>query len=169
MNRITDSLHTMNQQSTQVQKLLDSLIFMVDDEPLAIEVTRFHLEEAGFTHFLSTTDSPQAPALISKARPDVLLLDLNMPGMSGLEILERLEAEDLLKDVPTIVLTASNDAKTKLKALELGATEFLTKPVDPTELVMRLRNTIAARAYWQGCWEDSTEPARSLYGQARKP
>jgi CheY-like chemotaxis protein len=156
MNTITDSLH-MNQQSQQVRKLLDSVIFMVDDEPLAIEVTRFHLEEAGFTRFISTTEPLRATALIAQARPDVLLLDLMMPGMSGLELLEQLEAENLLKNVPAIVLTASNDPRTKLKALQLGATEFLTKPADPTELVMRLRNTIAAKAFWQGCW-DSEEP-----------
>jgi DNA-binding response OmpR family regulator len=143
----------MIQQSKHVQKLLDSVIFMVDDEPLAVEVTRFHLEEAGFTNFVSTTDALSAPALIARTRPDVMLLDLNMPGMTGLEILERLEAENLLKNVPAIILTASSDPRTKLHALRLGATEFLTKPVNPTELVMRLRNTIAAQAYWQGCWD----------------
>lgn len=153
MNQVADSMHTMNQQSNQVQKLLDSVIFMVDDEPLAVEVTRCHLEDAGFTNFVSTTDALSAPALIAQTRPDVMLLDLNMPGMTGLEILERLEAENLLKNVPAIILTASSDPAIKLRALRLGATEFLTKPVDPSELVMRLRNTLAAKAYWQGCWD----------------
>lgn len=157
MNRITDFSH-MNQQSKQAQKLLDSVIFMVDDEPLAIEVTRFHLEQAGFTRFVSTTDPLRATAMILEARPDVLLLDLMMPGMSGLEILEEMERKDILRHVPTIILTASNDPRTKLKALELGATEFLHKPADPSELVMRLRNTIAAKAFWQGCWEPTQTP-----------
>jgi len=150
MNKIKESAVSMNK---QVQKLLDSLIFMVDDEPLAIEVTRFHLEEAGFTRFESTTDALRAPALIAERRPDALLLDLNMPGMSGLELLEKLESDNILKNVPAIILTASNDPRIKLKAMQLGATEFLTKPADPSELVMRLRNTIAAKAFWQGCWE----------------
>ena len=145
----------MKQQAQQVQKLLESVIFMVDDEPLAIEVTRFHLEEAGFTRFESTTEPLRATALITQTRPDVLLLDLMMPGMSGLELLEQLEAENILKHVPAIILTASNDPRIKLKALELGATEFLNKPADPTELVMRLRNTIAAKAFWEGCWDSS--------------
>jgi CheY-like chemotaxis protein len=151
----------MKQQPQQVQKLLESLIFMVDDEPLAIEVTRFHLEEVGFTRFESTTEPLRATALIRELRPAVLLLDLMMPGMTGLQLLEQLEAENLLKDVPAIILTASNDPMTKLKALELGATEFLTKPADPTELAMRLRNTLAAKAFWQGCWEapESAMPA----------
>jgi putative two-component system response regulator len=156
-------MHTMKQQSQRVQKLLDSVIFMVDDEPLALEVTRCHLEEAGFTNFVSTSDSLSAPALIAKTRPDVMLLDLNMPGLTGLEILERLEADNLLKNVPAIILTASNDPRMKLQALRLGATEFLTKPVNPTELVMRLRNTIAAHAYWQGCWDSGAIQAAAAY------
>ena len=59
--------------------------------------------------------------------------------MTGFEILVALRAKNLLKDLPTIVLTSSTDAKTKLKALELGATDFLAKPVDSSELVLRLR------------------------------
>jgi diguanylate cyclase (GGDEF)-like protein len=77
----------------------------------------------------------------------VLLLDLMMPGMSGFEILRAMDEANLLKDVPTIVLTSSTDAETKLQALELGATDFLAKPVDASELVLRLRNTLAAKAY----------------------
>jgi CheY-like chemotaxis protein len=161
--KITESSPAMNEQSQHVQKLLESTIMMVDDEALAIEVTRFHLEEAGFTKFVSTNDALSAPALIKKTRPDVLLLDLKMPGMTGLEILECLEADNVLIHVPTIVLTASSDPLTKLKALELGATEFLTKPVDPSELVMRLRNTLAAKAYWQGCWDSDTLEGSSVH------
>jgi CheY-like chemotaxis protein len=142
---------------------------MVDDEPLAIEVTRFHLEEAGFTRFVSTTDPLRATALIIQARPDVLLLDLMMPGMSGLELLQKLEAENLLKHVPAIILTASNDPGTKIRALELGATEFLNKPADPTELVMRLRNTIAAKAFWEGCWDSSQPVEVSRVHERRVP
>jgi DNA-binding response OmpR family regulator len=78
------------------------------------------------------------------------LLDVIMPGLSGFEILELMESHHILKDVPTIILTASTEPQTKLRALRLGATEFLTKPVDPSELVLRVRNTLAAKAYWQG-------------------
>jgi len=130
-----------------LKKLLDSLVMMVDDEPINIEVTQIHLEEAGYTRFASTSDSNGALKLIEEKRPDVLLLDLMMPGMSGFEILQAMEHMKLLKDVPTIVLTSSTDASTKLQALELGATDFLAKPVDPSELVLRVRNTLAAKAY----------------------
>jgi len=130
-----------------LEKLTGALVMMVDDEPINIEVTQIHLEDAGYEHFVSTSDSTAALAMLADTRPDVLLLDLMMPGMSGFDILTEMAALNVLKDVPTIVLTSSVDAETKLKALELGATDFLAKPVDASELVLRLRNTLAAKAY----------------------
>jgi diguanylate cyclase (GGDEF)-like protein len=85
--------------------------------------------------------------LLADRRPDVMLLDLVMPGMSGFEILERMRADETLRHIPVIVLTSATDAETKLKALELGATDFLGKPTDPSELALRLRNTLSAKAY----------------------
>jgi DNA-binding response OmpR family regulator len=102
--------------------------------------------------------------MVVREHPDVLLLDLMMPGVSGLEILARMETDNLLKDVPTIVLTASRDRAVKLKALQLGATEFLMKPVDPAELVLRLRNTLAAKAYWQARWDGAAPCAKPSAG-----
>jgi CheY-like chemotaxis protein len=136
--------------SEEMKKLLGAVIMMVDDEALAIEVTRLHLEEVGFTRFVSTTDATRAMALLAETQPDLLLLDLMMPGLTGFQILELMEEKGMLKYVPTIILTAAGNPTTKLKALELGATEFLTKPVDPSELVLRVRNTLAAKAFWQG-------------------
>lgn len=133
-------------------KVFGSLIMMVDDEPLSLEVTQVQLEEAGFSRFLTTSQPSEALALITRQRPDLLLLDLMMPGISGFDILARMEADNILKDVPTIVLTSSADGQSRLKALDLGITEFLVKPVDPVELVLRVSNTLAAKAYWQGCW-----------------
>ncbi|HEX2826796.1 MAG TPA: EAL domain-containing protein [Burkholderiales bacterium] len=129
------------------RKLLDALVMMVDDEPLNIEVTQIHLEEAGYTRFVSTSNPLETLDLLVDRRPDVLLLDLMMPGMSGLEILAAMADRNILRDVPTIILTSSKDAAVKYQALELGATDFLAKPVDPSELLLRLRNTLAAKAY----------------------
>ena len=127
----------------------DALVMMVDDEPLTVDVTRVHLLDAGYSRFVSTTDSLQAMDMIERTQPDVLLLDLIMPGLSGLDILARMESANLLRYVPTIMLTGSRDPSNKLKALSLGVTEFLMKPLDASELVLRLRNTLAAKAYWE--------------------
>ena len=139
--------------SRAVDKVFSALVMLVDDEPLAIEVTRVHLEEAGFTRFVATSNPAHALELMMEKKPDVLLLDLMMPGTSGFDILSKMEAQNILKDIPTIVLTAATDTQSRVQALELGVTEFLMKPADPIELVMRVSNTLAAKAYWQGCWE----------------
>jgi diguanylate cyclase (GGDEF)-like protein len=125
----------------------DALVMMVDDEPINLEVTQIYLEDAGYSRFVSTDDPTKTLELLEVERPDVLLLDLMMPGMSGFDILRELREQNILKDVPTIVLTSSHDSATKLKALELGATDFLSKPVDPSELTLRVRNTLAVKAY----------------------
>ena len=127
--------------------LRDALVMIVDDEPLNIEVTQAYLEEAGFSRFVTSSDPAAALHLMLNERPHVLLLDLNMPQLSGFDIMARMRADPALRHIPTIVLTSSNDAATKLKSLEIGAMDFLAKPVDPTELVLRLRNTLAAKAH----------------------
>jgi diguanylate cyclase (GGDEF)-like protein len=76
-----------------------------------------------------------------------LLLDIMMPGISGFDILRRMRANPILTLIPVIVLTSAADHEIKLQALELGAADFLAKPVDPSELVLRLRNSLAAKAY----------------------
>jgi DNA-binding response OmpR family regulator len=131
----------------QIKALKASTIMIVDDEPTTIDVLQVFLEGEGYTSFVTTTDSRQALDLLEDERPDILLLDLMMPNVSGLEILSAIRNHAALECTPVIVLTSSTDAETKLEALELGATDFLGKPVDPSELALRLRNTLAAKAY----------------------
>jgi diguanylate cyclase (GGDEF)-like protein len=82
-----------------------------------------------------------------KNDPDILLLDLDMPDINGFEVLSAVRAHHDYKYLPVIILTASEDPDSKLKALEMGATDFLSKPVDPSELALRVRNTLSAKAY----------------------
>jgi len=123
------------------------VIMIVDDEPTTIDVLQILLEDAGYEQFVTTTDAACALALIRETNPDLLLLDLVMPEVGGLEILRDLRADESMQRIPVVVLTSATDANTKLNALELGATDFLAKPVDPSELALRLRNTLAAKAY----------------------
>jgi diguanylate cyclase (GGDEF)-like protein len=85
--------------------------------------------------------------MIAETCPDVVLLDLMMPEVGGLDILRAMREDDELRRIPVVILTSSTDADTKLQALELGANDFLAKPVDPSELALRLQNTLAAKAY----------------------
>lgn len=129
------------------QVIKHSRIMMVDDEPINMEVLQLHLESEGYDNFISTSDSKTAVELTRSSKPDIVLLDLMMPDVSGFDILQALRADLELKHTPVIVLTSSDDSETKLQALRLGANDFLSKPVDSSELALRLRNTLAAQAY----------------------
>jgi diguanylate cyclase (GGDEF)-like protein len=137
-------LHT---RSPDLDALRQALVMLVDDEPVILQVIQTQLEDGGYTKFVTTSQGLKAIDLLEEKRPDVLLLDLMMPDMDGLQILSRMQIENLLKDIPVIVLTSSKDPAAKLKALELGATDFLAKPVDPSELLLRLGNTLSTKIY----------------------
>jgi EAL domain-containing protein (putative c-di-GMP-specific phosphodiesterase class I)/PleD family two-component response regulator len=127
--------------------LLDAKVMMVDDEPLMTELIQTHLEDEGYTNFVVTNDPRQALELLKREKPGVLLLDLMMPQVSGFDLLAAMRADSELRYTPVIVLTASTGADSKLRALRLGATDFLGKPVDASELVLRVRNTLAFQQY----------------------
>lgn len=125
----------------------EATVMMVDDEPLMTELIQGHLEDGGYSRFVATNTPGDAMELMRQTKPGLLLLDLMMPGISGFDILAQVRADPLLKYTPVIVLTAASNSATKLKALELGATEFLAKPVDSSELLLRVRNTLAFQRY----------------------
>ena len=127
--------------------LADSFIMMVDDEPIMLDLIQVFLEDAGCDHFIGLSESVKAVAQVTDKQPDVLLLDLVMPDVTGFEVLRQLRSQPETKHLPIVVLTSSSDGPTKLEALELGATDFLAKPVDPSELVLRVRNILTVKAY----------------------
>ena len=132
---------------TAFTALRTSTVMMVDDDPLMLEVVQTYLEEAGYVSFITTSQPKEAMGLFVQHRPDILLLDLMMPEVSGFDILAEVRGHEELRYTPVIILTAESDPTAKLKALELGATDLLTKPVDPSELRLRLRNALAFKAY----------------------
>lgn len=125
----------------------DARILIVDDEPLNIRVTQKYLSLAGYNNVISTSNPVEAMPLIRGERPALLLLDVMMPQVSGLDVLASLQADRELLHIPVLILTASEDRDTKLRALELGATDFLAKPVDPSELIPRVRNCLLIKAH----------------------
>ena len=122
-------------------------IMLVDDEPINTDVLQTYLEGEGYSNFITTSESVQALDIMRREKPDVILLDLMMPDVSGFDILTMMRGDKSLVHIPVVILTSSDDAETKLKALQLGAMDFLAKPVDASELALRLRNTLAAKAY----------------------
>lgn len=124
-----------------------SLVMIVDDEPVNTKVVSRLLQLEGYSRFVTTHDPFEATALATNRQPDLILLDLMMPGKSGYEILEELRADPAFAITPVVILTAAADRESRARALKLGAADFVTKPVDPSELAPRVGNLLRAKQY----------------------
>jgi putative two-component system response regulator len=127
--------------------LEQSKVLIIDDEPLNIRVVQKCLRNAGYENVVTTTDSRATIDLIRAERPDVILLDLMMPQVNGLQLLEVIRGDRRLHHLPVLILTAEGDEEVKDQALRCGATDFLAKPIRPVELLARLRNALIVKAH----------------------
>jgi two-component system alkaline phosphatase synthesis response regulator PhoP len=113
-------------------------ILVVDDEPGIVQIARDYLDRAGF-RVLTAGDGPTALRLARAERPSLLVLDLMLPGMDGLDVTRALRQDPATRKLPIIMLTARVDEADRLVGLELGADDYVTKPFSPRELVARVR------------------------------
>ena len=124
---------------------MNARILIVDDEPVNIELMEAYLADTDI-EIRGVTDSRQVEQVFDEFDPDIVLLDLRMPPPDGLEILQRLRGARLsLGFLPVIVLTADTSRVARNSALLLGANDFLTKPLDRDEVVLRVRNLLRTR------------------------
>ena len=123
----------------------DAKILIVDDERVNILLLEKVLDSAGYLNISSLTDPREVLELFLDLKPDILMLDLSMPYMNGFEVMAQLD-EHLTDDfMPILVLTADATVATKQRVLEFGATDFLTKPFDNEEVLLRTRNLLDLR------------------------
>lgn len=122
-------------------------VMIVDDEPINIKLIQKFLKSSGYSEFITSTDSREALDLVHRQCPDIIILDVMMPHVSGLEILEQVRSDSSISHLPVLIVTASTEEQTKIEALELGATDFLHKPVKPTELLPRVRNALVVKEH----------------------
>jgi putative two-component system response regulator len=128
----------------------DCKILIVDDEPANVRLLEMVLEEGGYNNVDTTTDPFKALSLFSQHSPDIVLLDLMMPGLSGYEVMAQIQPLVSPNDfLPIVVLTADTTAASRRRALEAGASDFLTKPFDAVELALRLQHLLARRLLHQ--------------------
>jgi putative two-component system response regulator len=123
-----------------------SLILVVDDEPINRKVMEAMLVPLGHRVSLAA-DGPQALEQAAQAPPDLILLDVMMPGMDGFEVTRRLKGDPACRNIPVVIVTALREVEDRVKALEAGADDFLTKPVDKSELRARVRSLLKVKAY----------------------
>jgi DNA-binding response OmpR family regulator len=121
-------------------------ILIVDDEPLGRETLSALLQPQGYRlEFAATGPEALEQALVHL--PDLVLLDVMMPGMDGFEVCRRLRASPQLREVPVILLTALDDRISRLQGIEAGADDFITKPFDRVELRARVRTITRLNRY----------------------
>lgn len=120
-------------------------ILLVDDEPDLLELVRINLHQAGYE--VETADGGrEGLACLRRNRPDLVILDLMLPDLSGTEICRQIRADPTLSDLPVIMLTAKADELDRVVGLELGADDYVTKPFSPRELTLRVRAVLRRRA-----------------------
>lgn len=115
-------------------------ILLVDDTPDNIRILNELLKP--FKRKVAVNGEKALAIAQAEAKPDLILLDINMPGMSGLEVCEELKKNEETRDIPIIFLTAQSDKETTVKGFKLGANDYITKPFDPEELMMRVKTQL---------------------------
>jgi len=113
-------------------------ILIVDDEPSICELLAFTLEKAGYS-IVKTDNGHGALELVRTAKPDLMVLDVMLPGIDGMEVCRILKGSQSTAGIPIIMLTAKNEEIDKIIGLELGADDYMTKPFSPRELVARIK------------------------------
>ena len=122
----------------------EAKILIVDDQPANVTLIEKMLDIDGYINVISTTDPTRVESIYLEQNSDLVLLDLNMPEMDGYQVLAKIREVD--PDYPPIiVLTAQSDRESRIKALDLGARDFLAKPFDRVELMTRIRNMLEVR------------------------
>lgn len=138
---------TVLTESVDAMDLRRATILIADDEPANVELLVSCLRDEGYENVVATTDSREITGLAGSLNPDLVLLDLHMPGVDGFEVLASLRAQFPPEDLmPVLVLTADATDTTKQRALSGGAKDFLTKPLDIDEVLLRIQNLLETRS-----------------------
>jgi two-component system phosphate regulon response regulator PhoB len=124
-------------------------ILVVEDEDAIRRMLMMVLEQSGFTP-IAAADAEEAQRAMDETLPDLILLDWMLPGISGVEWARRLKKEPIYRELPIILLTARGEEEDKVKGLEIGADDYMTKPFSPKELIARIRAVLRRSGKIQG-------------------
>lgn len=131
---------------TKIETPSDAKILMVDDDRSVVELMSMVLQKQGY-RFSSAQDGVEGLEKAREIVPDLIILDISMPKMDGLEMCRRLRADPATQMIPVVMFTALSDRSMRIKGLSAGANDFLTKPVDNTEILVRVGNLLKVKKY----------------------
>ena len=117
---------------------MQDTVLVVEDETDVVDILRYNLGRAGFEVLIAVTGD-RGLDMARKMRPDVIVLDLMLPGMTGHEVCRALKGDTRTEVIPIVMLTAKGEPHERVKGLELGADDYVTKPFSPRELVLRVQ------------------------------
>ncbi len=145
----------------------EAIVLIVDDNEQNLELVQAYLEDLG-CQIKAARDGIEALSMIAREQPDLVLLDVMMPRMSGFQACSRIKANPQTRDVPVIMITALNEVGDVERAVESGADDFLTKPVNKLELLTRVRSLLRVRQLKRQL-DRTLEQVRRLGGAGETP
>lgn len=137
------------------------IILLVDDNPTNLGVLFESLNDSGF-QLLVAEDGESALEQVNYAKPDIVLLDVMMPGIDGFETCRRLKAEPLTQGIPVIFMTALADTVDKVKGLSIGAVDYITKPIQPDEVLARVRTHLTLKSLQEQLQQQNQQLQREI-------
>ena len=124
----------------------DYKILVVDDESIMVDVITAHLNRAGLWNVFGTSDPHEAVSLLPRESPDLLLVDLSMPNMSGNELIQSVRQDPEMSELPILVVTGNLDPSVHHRAIELGASAIITKPIKPEKILLAVSEAFRSRS-----------------------
>jgi len=131
---------------TSGQDITKPKILIVDDEPFNVELLEGYLSKD--YDILKAYNGNEALIIVGTNPPDLIILDIMMPGINGYEVCSRIKGDEKTMSIPIVIVTALNERKAKIKAIEAGADDFLNKPIDIIELTARVKSLLKTKQYY---------------------
>ena len=124
-------------------------VAVIEDNQINIDLIRYQLKVEGFEVFIEKTGE-KGLKMIKKQEPDLILLDVGLPDIDGFELCKNLRSDKMTKDYPIIMLTARDEDSDRIEALKLGADDYITKPYNAEELILRIKNLLKRTEKYKG-------------------